>query len=159
MLAPAEPTIREETWTDVAAEAVALAEAHFKEVDEGVEPRRPFKLNMTLMGQIFDAGALSITAARDVAGSLIGYCTWIITPDVESEGLIIAQHGPWYVRPDFPGVGANLLKASIEAIRKRGVHICYPHHRLQGRGARLGTLYRRLGAVEIQHTYSLWIGE
>jgi hypothetical protein len=159
MLAVAKIAIQEESWATVADEADALAAAHFKEVDEGVEPRRPYKLAKGLMAAIDASGALSITAARDASGALIGYCVWIITPDVESEGLTIAQHGPWYVSPDHPGVGVDMLKASIASIKKRGVNICYPHHRLQGRGARLGTIYRRLGAVEIQHTYSLWIGD
>jgi hypothetical protein len=157
-LALADVVIREEGWHSMAVEAEALGREHFKETDEGVEPRRPWKLNMKMMGQIYDAGVLSIMSARD-GEKLVGYHFWTITPDVESDGLIIAQHGPWFVLPGYPGIGGKLLKESLPVLKARGVHVCYPHHRLQGRGARLGDFYRRLGAVEIQHTYSLWIGD
>jgi len=153
----ADVVIREEGWHGMAVEAEALGRLHFAETDDGVEPRRPWKLNMQLMAQIYDAGVLSIMAARDGA-KLIGYHFWTITPDVESDGLIMAQHGPWFCLPEYPGVGKRLLLESLPALKRRGVHICFPHHRLQGRGAKLGALYRRLGAVEIQHTYSLWLG-
>lgn len=149
--------IREEAWGPAADEFSALGLQHFTETDDGVEPRRPFKLDCAIMQQIYDAGMLSITAARS-DGKLVGYCMWMIMPDVESAGLLIAQHGPWFSLPGFPGVGVEMLKRSIETIKKRGVQMCFPHHRMQGRGAKLGNLYRRLGAVETQHTYSLWIG-
>lgn len=150
--------IREESWHDMAIEAEALGRHHFMETDEGIESRRPWKLDMRLMSLIADAGIFCIMAARD-GEKLIGYHFWKIGPDVESEGLLIAEHGPWFCLPDYPGIGKRLLLESLPALKKRGVQVCYPHHRLQGRGARLGVLYKRLGAKEIQHTYSLWIGD
>src|ERR1700761_5596455 len=102
MLDAAEILVREERWSDIAQEADVLAAMHFREVDEGVEPRRPYKLDKRLMQLIADSGALSITAARNGAEKLIGYCSWIVKPDVESEGLLIAEHGPWFVLPEHP---------------------------------------------------------
>jgi hypothetical protein len=38
------------------------------------------------------------------------------------------------------------------------VQCIFPHHRTQGRGARIGRFFMRRGAKHIQQTYSLWIG-
>lgn len=141
-------------WTD----GRKLAEEHFIEVDEDVEPRRPFKLNETLMDKLEAVGCLKIMTAR-VDGVLAGYCTWQIAPDVESEGLIAAFQGAWFVAPRWKGLGDDLFRFSKNELKKLGVHIMFPHHRLQGRGAELGQYFRRQGAKEIQHTFSLWIGD
>ena len=147
-----------EPWNlDLWAEVEALTIAHFEEVDGGVEPNRPFKPDQRLLALISEAGAFKVIIARE-AGKLIGYFTWNITPDVESEGLLIGQQGAWYVAPGHPCVALTMFRKSVEELRALGVQCIYPHHRTQGRGAHLGRFFKRQGAKEIQHTYSMWIG-
>lgn len=133
---------------------------HFDEVDGGVEPNRPYKLDTELLMGMWRIGSFKAITAR-VKGNLVGYCTWNIMPDVESKGLGVAHQGAWYVAEGYEHLrlGVKLFKASIVELRKFGVKNIFPHHRLQGRGARLGLLFQRMGAKEIQHTYSLWIGD
>ena len=140
------------------AEAKPLAEAHSLEVDSGIEPRRPFKVWERGFRLAQDAGALRVFALRQ-HGKLVGYFTWQISLDMESEGLVIAQQGAWYVAPGHPWGYRKLWRESIAALRVMGVKHIFPHHRTQGRGDRLGLFFKREGAKEIQHTYSLWIGE
>src|ERR1700744_645537 len=97
-----------EPWSaDLWAEMKPHAEAHFEEVDGGVEPRRKFKLDEPLMQAIADAGSLKTVIAR-CEGKLVGYYTWNIQPDVESAGLLIAQQGAWYVDPGHPRVAVMM---------------------------------------------------
>lgn len=146
-------------WTDeLCDEIMALASDHFQEVDGGVEDRRVFKLDRKLMSMLDASGAFLLLTARD-DGRLIGYITWNITPDVESEGLTIAQQGAWYTLPGNAGAGARLFDHSLELLKLRGVDCAYPHHRAQGRGSDLSAFFKRRGAKETQRTYSLWIGE
>ena len=140
------------------ADAKALAEAHFEEVDGGVAPGRSLKVNERLMGALSDAGVLKIITAR-IGGELVGYYTWNIQDDVESEGLLIAQQGAWYVSPSHPRVAFLMFHEAVRRLKEMGVQCIYPHHRTQGRGAHLGRFFKRQGAKEIQHTYSLWIGD
>lgn len=138
-------------------EARALAEAHFAEVDGGIEPKRPFCLDLALMDALANAGALLIVEARQ-GSALIGYFSWQVSPDVESEGLLIAQQGAWYVKPGHFRAAAQTFDASLVLLRARGVQCAFPHHRTQGRGAHIGRFFQRRGAKPIQTTYSLWIG-
>lgn len=148
-----------EPWSDAFwQEAKPLAEAHFLEVDGGVEPKRRFKLDCRLMQALHDADALKIVSARR-GDRLVGYFSWQITPDVESEGLMIAQQGAWYVAPGCGLVAAKMFDASVRALKACGVQCIFPHHRVQGRGANIGRFFQRRGAREIQRTYSLWIGD
>jgi hypothetical protein len=140
-------------WPD----ARKLAAEHFIEVDEDVEPKRPFKLNEKITADLEAIGCLKIMTAR-VNGEMVGYCTWQIAPDIESEGLVAAFQGAWFVAPRWKGLGDKLFRFAKAELKRLGVHIMFPHHRLQGRGAELGAYFRRQGAREIQHTYSLWIG-
>lgn len=147
-----------EAWSDALWDEVRdLAEAHNHEVDDGVEPRRPFRLDRRLMAMMRDSGSLVIVIARQ-AGRPVGYFTWSVEPDVESEGLVIAQQGAWYVAPGHPRAAYLMFHESVAALKALGVQCIFPHHRTQGRGRALGRFFARLGAKEIQHTYSLWIG-
>lgn len=148
-----------EPWSDeLWADMERLACDHFEEVDGGVEPRRRFKLNTVMMQQMQDAGFLKVFIARQ-CGRLIGYFTWTMMPDIESEGLLIAQQGAWYMEPGHPGAGAALWDLAIKTLRGLDVQCVFPHHREQGRGSHIGRFFESRGAKKIQTTYCLWIGK
>lgn len=140
------------------SEAEALAKAHFEEVDGGVEPRRKLNLNLNTMQWASDNGTLKLFTAR-LDGRLVGYYTWNVMDDVESQGLLIAQQGAWYVSPGHPRAACLMFDFAIAELKALGVRCIYPHHRAQGRGADIGKFFRRRGAKKIQESYSLWIGE
>lgn len=147
-----------EPWESFWREACPLAEAHSAEVDSGVEPRRRFKVDERQMSLLQKYGVLKVFALRK-DGALVGYLTWQVTKDLESEGLIIAQQGAWYVAPGHARGARLLFLKSVETLRdKFQVQHIFPHHRTQGRGDGLGRFFERLGAKKIQETYSLWIG-
>jgi hypothetical protein len=139
-------------------EAKPLAEAHSAEVDSDVEPRRKFKVHEAGMEAMQDAGCLRVFALRKNR-ELVGYLTWQISLDLESEGLVIAQQGAWYVAPGNARGAHKLFTESVSTLRLMGVKHVFPHHRTQGRGDSLGRFFKRQGAKEIQHTFSLWIGD
>lgn len=140
------------------SEAKPLAEAHSVEVDSGVEPRRRFKVDEANMRRAQDAGCLRVFALR-LNRKLVGYLTWQISLDLESDGLVIAQQGAWYVAPGHAKGAHKLFKESVATLRQFGVQHAFPHHRTQGRGDSLGRFFKRQGAKEIQRTYSMWIGD
>lgn len=141
-------------WPD----AKPLCEAHAAEVDGGVEPNRRFKLDERLTRGLEDAGVLKIFAAR-AGRKIVGYFTWNVHLDIESEGLLIGMQGAWYVAPGYPRAAALLWSSSVAGLKAMGVKCVFPHHRVQGRGSHLGRFFERRGAVKIQESYSLWIGE
>lgn len=147
-----------EPWATFWPDAAPLAEAHFAEVEGGVEPRRKNELDLDLMVILDRSGSLKLFSARD-QGTMVGYLTWTLTPDVESRGLLIAMQGGWYVVPGRPRVALQLFDYSIPCLRQLGVSCLFPHHRTQGRGDALGKFFRRRGGKLIQHGYCLWIGE
>lgn len=147
-----------EPWARIWPDAGLLAVAHAQEVDGGIEPRRRFQLDTEMMALLDAAGRLKVLSARR-DGQMVGYFTWMLESDIESKGLLVAQQGAWYVAPEHPGAAVALFDRSVEELRALGVQCIFPHHRLQGRGAKLGKFFERRGAVEIQHTYQLWIGD
>ena len=50
-------------------------------------------------------------------------------------------------------LGDKLLRFGIEEMRRHGAARVQLHHQLNGRGARAGVLFRRLGAQPLQHRY------
>lgn len=140
-------------------EGERLGREHFEEVDGGVEPRRAYNLDIDLMRMAYKTGSMRIMTAR-LKGELVGYFTWNVTKDIESKGLLIAQQGAWFVKKDTgkSNIGFKLFEFSVGELKKLGVKLIFPHHRMQGRGKNLGKFFIRLGAIETQRTYSLWIG-
>jgi len=151
-------TLSEESWDSAWPEAAALAAKHFEEVDGGVEERRIFAPDVSKMRALNAMGVLRIFVARR-DGKLVGYFTWQIMPDLESQDLLIATQGAWYAELGESRVGFRLFEFSIAALKALGVQMIFPHHRTQGRGAELGRFFKRWGAKHIQDTYSLWIGD
>lgn len=155
----ADVQIAMESWAKLWPDAAPLAELHFSEVDGGVEPRRRMRVDTEQLALACLAGPLKIWAARRER-KLLGYVLWTVQLDPEAKGLVIAQMGPWFVvEGEEKGLGARLFKESLAGLKSMGVQCCFPHHRMQGRGAELGKFFTSLGAIEIQHTYSLWIGD
>lgn len=148
-----------EPWDSIWPEVDTLGAAHYGEVCRS-EPNRPYKLDSDSMRAMNAAGTLRIFTAR-IDGILAGYCMWSIAKDVESAGLLIAHHGPWFVKEEFKALhlGGKIFDASVDDLRKIGVKCAYPHHRLEGRSPKAGAFFRRRGAVKVQETYSLWLGE
>lgn len=157
---PPHVVIGEEAWSSLWPEIDVLFAEHFAEVEGDLAQNRPYRLDVPAMCAKTSQGELRITSAR-VDGELAGYCMWNISRDVESAGMLIAQHGPWFVSPKFASLslGGKLFDASIADLRAIGVKNAFPHHRLNGRGVKADAFFRRRGAVEIQRTYSLWLGD
>lgn len=135
-----------------------MAQAHFEEVDGGVEPNRPFNLDLGLMTGLQEHGVLRTFIARK-DGNAVGYYTWQVSVDVESAGLRIANQGAWFVSPRHPRVAFYLFNFAKDVLKKEGIQLLFPHHRTQGRGKGIGRFFMRQGAKDIQRTYSLWIGD
>lgn len=152
--------LRVETFDEVWPECDELASKHFTEVDGGVEPRRVYKLDYRAMRQLSQLGFLKIFTARD-NGQLVGYCTWNVMPDIESQGLLIARQGAWFMDDSFGlgSVGLRLFRFAMSHLKNLGVQMIFPHHRLQGRGKDLGKFFTRIGCKPIMHEYCLWIGD
>lgn len=150
--------VAEEPWDTFWPEADRLARKHWEEVDGGVEPRRTYAPDTPKMRALNAMGVLRVFSARR-DGRLVGYFTWQITQDIESEGLLIALQGAWYAELGESKVGFRLFEYSIAALKALGVQMIFPHHRTQGRGSELGRFFKRWGAKHIQDTYALWIGE
>lgn len=139
------------------ADAEPLAVQHSLEVNAGERHGHPFKVNVSMIRDMERTGTFRVLTAR-INGQLVGYLTWTFTPDVESEGVLLADQGAWYVAPEARGVGRKMLDFSIEELQAAGIHSLQLHHQLNGRSARVGTLFKRMGAIEHQHRYTLWIG-
>lgn len=152
-----------ERWSDeFERDVLPLAREHFDEANHDSEERRPFGLDCEVLRQTDALGLLQLNVAR-VDGQVAAYCLWTIGRDPESSTVTTAMQGPWFVRrcPEFRGLklGTTLFRRSLSDLKSRGVRCVYPHHPTHGRGAELGAFFERIGAVEMQRVYSLWIGD
>lgn len=139
----------ETAWPD----AEPLARAHFAEVSGGDQPWRRFDPNLSAMHQLNRSGNMRIVTARR-GGMFQGYMTWLLIPDFESIGLTVARQGAWYA-DEKTGVGVKLARRSIALMRRLGANYMELHHRVHGRGSDLSGLFRRLGAIPVQHNWNL----
>lgn len=143
-------------WPD----AIDLARVHFLEVEGPLAGNRPFKVNANEMQKYDEMGVIRCVTAR-LAGKLIGYATFSIMPDVESMDLVFANQGAIYASPLHAKLNlcSKMLDFAIAGLKALGAKYVLLHHRLLGRGAKMGALLRRKKAVPIKHEYYLWIGD
>jgi hypothetical protein len=150
-----------EPFAGVVDDVLRMGAQHSLEVNGGVADGHPFKLNVPLLLQQEQAGVFKFMGAR-VNGELVGYLMWTFYPDPESEGVMIADQGPWFVIDDPRlrrlHLGKKMLDRGISDALKAGFHNFDLHHQINGRGANLGAMFTRMGATEYQRRYRLRIG-
>lgn len=143
---------RQEAVTRVAAEAAALARAHWAEVEAQLHGGEDYVLDEGRYATLERLGMLSVTTARDPEGRLAGYAVFTLSPCPHLEGCVVAALDGLYLAPAARrGLNALALLRNAEAgLAARGaglVQYSSPASRP------CGALYRRLGARE---TETIW---
>ena len=145
----------QETYDQVFHTAHHLFNEHLANTDQA--PGDQFKKNLPLFQALSKLGMLQITTARS-NGRMFGYLMTVIAPSLDAEGVTMAENAMFFASPDAPGLGMRLQRASIEALRARGVQEVQLRAGIRGSGPRLGTIYRRLGAEHFGELYRLKLG-
>ncbi len=142
-----------ETWASFWPEAEPLVWLHREETAPN-DPR-PFEPQPELCQKYFEAGVLGIVGAR-VAGSLVGYSMWYLSPQIDAKGLAATQ-GPWYIIPQHrqSSAGFRLFEEGLRMARAAGARVAFVHHWLVGDGPKLEAYFLRKGAIPIEHTFLL----
>ena len=144
-VAPAGVTFQEEDFDSWLADAKNLIEDHLVVIAES--PDNWKNKNLDLMRTLYDLGAMQIMTARS-NGRMFGYLMTLISPSMVSPNLTSATNTAFYASPEFPGLGAKIQRASIKALKEKGVDEVFFEAGQRGSGPRLSVLYKRLGAQE-----------
>ena len=149
-----------EPFSSVWPEAIDLARAHFQEVEGSLTAKRPFNVNAEDMRKFDEAGIIRIITAR-IDGKLVGYTTITIMPDIESMGMTFGNQGAIYVAPGHQKLwlGSKMVDFAAAGAKALGCKYMLLHHRLLGRGVKMGALFRRKKAVPIKHEYFMWLAD
>jgi hypothetical protein len=137
-------TIQTESFDSWIAGAQHLFDEHLVMVGEA--PGEWESKNIPLLRRIYEADAMQITTAR-CNGKMFGYLVTIVTPSLEKEGRTWAANNTHYASPDVPGLGLKLQRASIRALKERGVYELFAQAGVRGSGERIASIYKRLGAA------------
>jgi len=146
-----------EQWDRFCPDAMELFKEHNNEVGEDNEEFDP---DYEATGKACEKGVLVVFTARK-NNKLVGYLWFGVSRHLVNKKTICATQCLFFVTAsERQGrVGIGLYKYAIEELKKMGVTKLYPHHFLRSDSARLGEFFKRLGAVELQHEYSLKIGD
>ncbi len=144
--------IREEEFETFWRDGQTLFAAHADEV--GAREGANHNPNLALFRALDSIGALHLMTAR-CNGRLFGYLGSVIGPSLEDADLTVATQGVFYVSPEFRGLGARLQRASLDALRARGVREVIMRAGVRGAGPKAWAMYRRMGAAEFGRLYSL----
>jgi hypothetical protein len=122
----------------------------------GWAPGEYHKLDWGMLAVLDEVGALHTMTAR-MNGRMLGYLISILAPCLEHKGKITATQTLFFACEDAKGLrlGMRIQKASIEALRARGVFQVAMRAGIRGSGPRLGAVFKRLGAMENGHLYTL----
>lgn len=137
------------TWLRDASD---LFDRHLILVDEA--PGDWQAKNLPLMETLDDIGAMQIMTARS-NGRIFGYLMSLISPSLTSENVTTATHTTFYADPQFPGLGLKIQRAAMAALKERGVTEIFMEAGNRADGPRIGSLFKRLGAVPHGEVYRL----
>lgn len=149
-------TFQAETFDAWEQDGPALFEAHCALVGES--PGEWKGKNLPLMRSIYDRGAMQIMTARS-NGRMFGYLMTLLTPSLSSMEIQSAVHTTFFASPEFPGLGLKLQRAALASLKARGVEEVFMQAGLRGSGARVGAMYRRLGAEPDGQMFRLNLAE
>lgn len=110
--------------------------------------------NPDLARRLEAAGNLQVITARS-NGRMFGYLMAITAPTLEDETDTIGVHTTFYASPEAPGLGLKLQRASVAALKERGVSNIFWRTGPRGDGPRMDALYRRVGAMPAGELYQV----
>ena len=114
--------------------------------------------NIPLMRKLDNLGMMQIVTARS-NGRLFGYLMTLISPSLTSESVTTASNTTFYADPSFPGLGMKIQRASLAALKERGVDEVFFEAGQRGDGPRISTIYKRLGARPHGEVFRLALAE
>lgn len=123
-------------------------------VQTGQSPEDHARKNLPLLRALDALGVLQTITARS-NGRMFGYLMSIVGPSLDSPDEMVAEHTLFFASPDMRGLGMKLQRASLAALRSRGVKSVIMRAGIRGSGPHLGTIYRRLGATDHGQLYRL----
>lgn len=124
------------------ADATVLFREHMAVTGQDIEDWG--RKNIGLGRRMDAAGAMQIMTARS-NGRMFGYVMSIIGPSLDDPNALVAQQMPIFADPSCPGLGMKLQRASIAALRCKGITEVLGRSGTRGSGPRSGVMYRRLG--------------
>jgi hypothetical protein len=133
-------------------EAVQAMEEHSIVSDETAEGYKT--KNLKLWKDLAEAGALQIVTAR-CNGKIFGYLATVIGPSLESPTKKTAVNTVFYGSPLFPGIGMKIQKVARDLLKEKGVNEVIYRAGVRASGAKVGILYKRLGAQPHGQLYRL----
>jgi hypothetical protein len=142
--------IQEERFDTFYRDGKALFSEHLVMVGE--EPDGYLHKNISLMRHLDASGGLQTITAR-CNGRMFGYLMTSISQSLEEEGLLSGIQGTFYASPDVPGLGLRLQRASLAALREKGIGEAFLRAGVRGDGPRMGAVYRRIGAEDFGQLY------
>ncbi len=115
-------TIQQERFTDWYRDAVPLFREHMAVTGQAIGDYE--QKNIPVLQAIDDLGFMQITTARS-NGRMFGYLMAVTSPSLDARNQLDAMHLPFFASAEFPGLGMKLQRASVDALRKRGVGMLY----------------------------------
>jgi len=152
IVSPEGVLIQQEPLDKLIAEGAGMFAEHAALVGE--PPDAYLDKNLALMRTLEGLGCLQATTARS-NGRLFGYLIALISPSLEDGTRLVGTHTLFYADSSFAGLGLKLQRASIEALRERGVEEVFFRAGVRGSGPRLAPMYRRLGAEPFGQAFRL----
>lgn len=149
-------TIQQEPAEDFYRDGPELFGEHLVQVGEA--PDAFTEKNVPLHRVLAELGCIQVTTARS-NGRMFGYLMAVISPSLEAENRPIAIHTTFFASPSVRGLGMKLQRASVQALRDRGVQEIYWRAGVRGDGPRTSAICRRLGAVADGELFKLDLKE
>lgn len=143
-----------ESWSTLWPECEPLMFEHWKEVREN-RAGLPFAVNCEIAQRLDEGGAMICLGARH-KGSLVGYLIWFVTPNMESVGALQATLGPFFVLPEYEGIGYKMWTLGIERLRQIGVKTAHTHCSVVGpRQEKVKKFWQLVGAKPYEMIYEM----
>lgn len=139
-----------ERWADIAAEVPALYDAHWAETEAAMYGDNGGDLDG--FRQLDALGLLHLAVARDDIGRMVGYASFLLSPNPQMGGKLVASLAGLYLHQEArQGLAAlSLLRYAEDGLRAAGAAgVCYNSPASRPCDA----LYRRLGA---KHTETIF---
>jgi hypothetical protein len=145
-------TIQQEHFDEWYRDATPLFREHMARTGQAIDDYA--RKNIPVLRAIDQMGFMTITTARS-NGRMFGYLMAVLSPSLDDPEVLSAMHLPFFASDAAPGLGMKLQRASIEALRAKGVGEVFFKAGVRGDGPRLGVLYKRLGAVPVGTMHQL----